>query len=178
MCILIMNIISCLELAQPRKYLSLPELILSGKNDLLGWEMVWWIWISFLLTEFQSAHSSFIAISQLSHSVMSDSATPWTAVRQASLSITNFWSMLESMSIKLVMPSNELILSSPLLLPSNLPSLRVFSNESVLRIRWPKYWSFSFNMGPSNEYSWLISFRLTSLISLQSKGFSVSLQCI
>ena len=90
---------------------------------------------------------------------MSDSATPWTAARQASLSITNSWSMLERMSIKLVMPSNSLILSSPLLLPSVFPSIRVFSGESALSIRWPKYLSFSFSVSPSNEYSRLISFR-------------------
>ena len=88
-------------------------------------------------------------------------ATPWTAVCQASLSITNSKSLLKLMSIELVMPSNHLILCRPLLLlPSIIPSIRVFSNESVLRIRWPKYWSFSFSNGPSNEYSGLISFRM------------------
>ena len=88
-------------------------------------------------------------------------ATPWTAARQASLSITNSWSLLKLMSIKLVMASNHLFLCRPLLLlPSIFPSIRVFSNESVLRIRWPKYWSFSFNISPSNEYSGLISFRI------------------
>ena len=85
--------------------------------------------------------------------------TPWTATFQASLFITNSWSLLKLMSIKLVMPSNHLILCHPLLLlPSIFPSIRVFSNESVLRIRWPKYWSFSIN--PSNEYSGLTSFRI------------------
>ena len=88
-------------------------------------------------------------------------ATPWTAVRQASLSITNSQSSLKLMSIESVMPSNHLILCHPLLLPpSILPSIRVFSNESVLHIRWPKYWSFSFSISPSNEYSGLISFRI------------------
>ena len=87
-------------------------------------------------------------------------ATPWTAACQASLSITNSRSLLKLMSIKLVMPSNHLILCRPLLLPSVFPSIRVFSNESVLRIRWPKDWSFSFNIIPSNEYSGLISFRM------------------
>ena len=92
---------------------------------------------------------------------MSDSATPWTAARQASLSITNSRSLLKLMSIESVMPSNHFILCHPLLLlPSIFPSIRVFSNESVLRIRWPKYWSFSFNMSPSNEYLGLISFRM------------------
>ena len=88
-------------------------------------------------------------------------ATPWTAAYQASLSITNSWSLLKLISIELVMPSNHLILHHPiLLLPSIFPSIRVFSNESVLHIRWPKYWSFSFNISPSNEYSGLISFRM------------------
>ena len=87
--------------------------------------------------------------------------TPWTAAWQASLSITNSWSLLKLMSIELVMPSNHLILCSPLLLPPSIfPSIRVFSNESALRITWPKYWSFSFNISPSNEYSGLISFRI------------------
>ena len=99
--------------------------------------------------------------SQFSCTVVSDSVTPWTAARQASLSITNSWSLLKLMSIELVMPSNHLILCHPLLLlPSVFPSIRVFSNESVLHIRWPKYWSFSFSISPSNEYSGLISFRI------------------
>ena len=98
---------------------------------------------------------------QFSHSVTSDSATPWTAASQASLSITNSWSLLKLMSIESVMPSNHLIFCHPFfLLPSIFPSIRVFSNELVLRIRWPKYWSFSFNISPSNEYSGLISFRM------------------
>ena len=88
-------------------------------------------------------------------------ATPWTAARQASLSITNSWSLPKLMSIELVMPSNHLILYRPLLLlPSIFPSIKVFSNESVLCIRWPKFWSFSFNISPSNEYSGPISFRM------------------
>ena len=91
---------------------------------------------------------------------MSNSAIPWTAVHQASLSITNFQSLLKLMSIETLMPSNHLILCHPLLLPpSIIPSTRVFSNESVLHIRWPKYWSFSFSISPSNEYSGLISSR-------------------
>ena len=101
---------------------------------------------------------------QVSHSVMSNSATPWTAAHQASLSITNSRSLLKLMSIELVMPSNQLILCCPLLfLPSIFPSIRVFSNKSALRIRWPKYWSFSFSISPSNEYSGLISFRTDKL---------------
>ena len=87
--------------------------------------------------------------------------TPWTAACQASLSITNSWSLLKLMSIESVMPSNLLILYCPLLLPPSIfPSIRVFSNESVLPIRWPNYWSFSFSISPSNEYSGLISFRM------------------
>ena len=90
--------------------------------------------------------------------------TPWTTARQASLSINNYQNLLKLMSIELVMPSNHLILCHPLLLlPSIFSSSRVFSNESVLHIRWPKYWSFSFNISPSNEYSGLISFRMNWL---------------
>ena len=100
-------------------------------------------------------------------------ATPWTAARQVFLSITNSQSLLKLMSIELVMPSNHLILCRPLLLPPSIfPSIRVFSNESVLRIRWPKYWSFSFNISPSSEHSELISLGWTSWISLQFKGLS------
>ena len=92
---------------------------------------------------------------------MSDSATLWTVAHQASLSISNSWSLPKLMSIESVMPSNHLILCGPLLLlPSILPSIGVFSNESILHIRWPKYWSFSFSISPSNEYSGLISFRM------------------
>ena len=98
---------------------------------------------------------------QFSYSVVSDSLRPWTAARQASLSITNSQSLLKPMSIESVMPSNHLILYHPLLLlPSILPSIKVFSNESALRIRWSKYWSFSFNISPSNEHSGLISLRM------------------
>ena len=96
-------------------------------------------------------------------------ATPWTAARQASLSVTNSRSLLRLMSIESVMPSNHIILCHPLLHPpSRIPSIRVFSNESVLHIRWPKFWSFSFSISLSNEYSGLISFRM-DWISLQSK---------
>ena len=88
-------------------------------------------------------------------------ATPWTAACQASLSITNTWRLLKLISIASVMPSNHLILCHPLLLPPSVfPSIRDFSNESVLRIRWPKYWSFSFSISTSNEYSGLIFFRM------------------
>ena len=91
---------------------------------------------------------------------MSDFATSWTAAYQASLSITNYWSLHKLMSIKSVMPSNHLILCPLLLLPWIFPSIRVFSKESIRHIRWPKYWSFSFSISPSNEYSGLISFRI------------------
>ena len=98
---------------------------------------------------------------QFSCSVMSDSATPWTAACQAYLSITNCQSLFKLMYIKSVVPSNHLILCHPLiLLPSIFSSNRVFSNDWVLRIRWPNYWSFSFSISPSNEYSGLISFRM------------------
>ena len=101
---------------------------------------------------------------------------PGTAARQASMSITNPWSLLKLMSIELVMPSNHLILCHPLLLvPSIFPSIRVFSNESVLCIRWPKYWSSSFSTSPSNEYSGLISFRIDWLDLLAVQGTLKSL---
>ena len=102
--------------------------------------------------------------------------TPWTAVHQASLYITNSQSLLKLMSIELVMPSNHLILCRPLLLlPSIFPSIWVFSNESVLHIRWPKYWSFSFSISLSNEYSALISFRMDWLDLLAVQGTLKSL---
>ena len=112
---------------------------------------------------------------QFSCSVMSDSATPWTAACQASLSITNSQSLLKLMSIESVMPSNHLILCPPLLLPSIFPGIRVFSSESILHIRWPKYWSFSFNISPTNEYSGLISFRMDWLDLLAVQGTFKSL---
>ena len=100
-------------------------------------------------------------------------ATPWTAAHQASLSVTNSWSSSKLMSIESVMPSSHLILCRPLLLlPPNPPSIRVFSNESTLRMRWPKYWSFSFSISPSKEHSGVIYFRVDCLISLQSNGLS------
>ena len=98
-------------------------------------------------------------------------ATPWTTACQASLSITKSRSLLKLMSIELVMPSNHLILCRPLLLlPSIFPSIRVFSNESVLHVRWPKYWSFSFSISPSKEYSGLISFRMDWMDLLVVQG--------
>ena len=99
--------------------------------------------------------------------------TPWNTARQASLSITNTQSLLKLMSIKSVMPSNHLVLYHPLLLlPSLFPSIRVFSSDSVLCIRWPKYWSLSFSISPSNEHSGLISFRIDWFDLLAVQGFS------
>ena len=113
--------------------------------------------------------NQFSSVQSLSHVWLF--ATPWTAACQTSLSITNFQSLLKLMSIESVMPSNHLILCHPLFLqPSIFPSIRVFSNELVLHIRWPKYWTFSFNISPSNEYSGLISFRMDWLDLLAVKG--------
>ena len=114
----------------------------------------------------------FSSVQSLSHVQLF--VTPWTAASQASLSINNSWSLLKFISIELVMPSNHLILCDPLLPPSIFASIRVFSNESVLCIRWPKYWSFSF-INPSNEYSGLISFRMDWLDLLAVEGTLKSL---
>ena len=116
----------------------------------------------------------FRSVQLLSH--VRPFVTPWTAAHQASLSITNSWSLLKHMSIESVMPSNYLIICRPLiLLLSIFPSIRVFSNESVLHIRWPKFWSFSFSIRPSNEYSGLISFRMDWLDLLAVQGTLKSL---
>ena len=113
---------------------------------------------------------------QLSNSTTSNSASPWTAAHQPSLSITNSRSPPKLMSIESVMPSNHLILCYPFLLqPSIFPSIRVFSNESALHMRWPKYWSFSFNISPSNEHPGLISFRMDWLDLLAVQGTLKSL---
>ena len=125
---------------------------------------------------------------QFSHSAVSDSATPWTATHQASLFITTSQSLLKLISIELVMPSNQLILCRPLLFPPSIIHIRVFSSESVLRIRSPKYWSFSFSTSPFNGYSGLISSRVDwfgllavqgSLKSLLPQGIyvTISLSC-
>ena len=112
-----------------------------------------------LNTELSNSSSSYYSVQLLSCFRLFE--TPWTAARQAFLSITNSWSLFKLMSIKSVMPCNHLILCRPLLLlPSILPSIRVFTNESVLCISCPKYWSFRFSINPSNEYSGLISFRM------------------
>ena len=117
---------------------------------------------------------TFSSVQSLSHVQLF--ATPWTATCQASLSITNSWSLLKLMSIESVIKSNHLILCHPLLLPTSIfPSIRVFSNESVLPIRWPKYWSFSFSISPSKEYSGLISFRIDWLNLLVVQGTLKSL---
>ena len=114
------------------------------------------------------------AVQSLSHVRLF--ATPWTAACQASLSFTISGSLLKPMSIESVMPSNHLIRCHPLLLlPSVFPSIRVFSNELALQIRWPKYWSFSFSISPSNEYSGLISFRMDWLDLLAVQGTLKSL---
>ena len=119
---------------------------------------------------FLSVHFSSV------NSAVSDSANPWTAAHQASLSITNSRNSLRLMSVKSVMPSNHLILCHPLLLPPSIfPSVRVFSNKSVLRIRWPKYWSFTFSISPSNDYSGLISLRMDWLDLLAVQGTLKSL---
>ena len=116
----------------------------------------------------------FSSIQSLSHVQLFE--TPWTAVHQASLSITNSWSLLKLMSIESVMPSSHLILCHPLLLlPSIFPTIRIFSNKSVLRIRWPEDWSFTFSISPSNEYSRLISFRTDWLYLLAVQGTLKSL---
>ena len=127
----------------------------------------------------QTMHSPYsfssVQFSSVAHRVQLF-VTPWTAALQASLSITNSQSLLELMSIESVMPSNRLILCRPcLLLPSIFPSIRVFSNESALCIRWRKYWSFSFNISPSNEYSGLISFRMNCLDLFAVQGTLKSL---
>ena len=119
---------------------------------------------------------SYISSVHFSHSVMSDSATPWTAALQTSLSITNSQTLLKLGSIELVIPSNHLILCHPLLLPPSVfPSIRVFTNEAAVHIRWPKYWSFSFSISPSNEYSGLISFRMDWFDLLAVQGTLKSL---
>ena len=118
--------------------------------------------------------TTFSSVQLLSHVWLS--MTPWTAVRQASLSITNSWSSLKLISIESVMPSSHLILCCPLLLrPPILSSIRVFSNESTLHMRWPKYWSFSFNISSSNQHLGLISFRMDWLDLLAVQGTLKSL---
>ena len=129
----------------------------------------------FLLFISYPVYGTFVQLSSVASHV-GLFVTPWTAARQASLSITNSGSLLKVMSIESVMPSNHLILCHPLLLlPSICPSIRVFSSESVPHIRWPKYWSFSFSISPSNEYSGLISFTMDWLDLLAVQGSLKSL---
>ena len=117
------------------------------------------MWLILLYWSGIKPTTSLSSVQSLSHAQLF--VTPWTAAHQASLSITNSRSLRKLMSIKLMMPSNHLILCRPLFLPPSIfPSIRVFSNESVLCIRWPKYWSFSFSISPSNEYSGLIFLRI------------------
>ena len=135
--------------------------------------MTIWRW-SHCCHHHQGHRGLFSSVQSLSHVRLF--ATPWIAACQASLSITNSPSLLKLMSIESMMPSNHLILCLPLLfLPSIFHSFRVFSNESALRIRWPKYWSFSFNMSPSSDYSGLISFRIDWLDLLAVQGTLKSL---
>ena len=128
-------------------------------NWLIDWLIYWFI--------------QFSSVQSLSH--VQFFVTPWSAAHQASLSITNSWSLLKFMSIESVMPSNHLILCHLLLQPSIFPSIRVFSNDSALHIRWLKYWSFSFSISPSSEYSGLISFRMDWLDLAAVQGTLTSL---
>ena len=121
----------------------------------IQWQYIYFVWSLALLS---SKTSQFSSVQSLSHVQLF--AIPWTTACQACLSITNSWSLLKLTSIESVMPSNHLILCCLLLLPSIFPSIRVFSNVSVLRIRWPKFWNFSFSISLSDEYSRLISFRM------------------
>ena len=143
---------------------------------LCGSKIIFLFFLLFSIKEFLlkcKLHSIILVsgISQFSHSVVSNSVTPWTAAHQASLSTTNSQDLLKLMSIESVMPSNHLILCCPLLLLLSIfPSIRVFSNKSVLRIKWPEHWSFSIN--PFSEYSGLISFRMDWLDLLAVQGLS------
>ena len=132
------------------------------------------LWLKKMLSCWNSYKQRIISVQLLSHVQLF--ATPWTTAHQASLSFTISCSLLKLMSIESVMPLKYLALCHPLLLlPSIFPSIRVFSNESVLCIRWPKYWSFSFSITPSSEYSWLISFRIDCFDLLAVQGTLKSL---
>jgi len=154
--------------------------MLTSRQQCLFWGCAWgYIMCTSVADQHHSCRTIqvfewFSSVQLLSHVWLF--ATPWTAACQTSLSITNCWSLLRLMSIESVMPSNHLILCRPLLLPPSIfPRIRVFPNESVLHIRWPKYWSFSFSMSPSNEYSGLISFRMDWLDHLAVQGTLKSL---
>ena len=156
-CVHALSHFSCVWHCNPTDW-SLPG---SAINGILQARILEWVAIPFSISSVQS----FSRVQLF--------ATPWIAAHQASLSITNPQSLLKPMPIKLVMPSNHLIFCCPLLLLPPTPlSIRVFSNESTLHMRWPKYWSCSFSTSPSNEHPGLISFRMTGWISLQSKGLS------
>ena len=152
-------------------YLSGPRIV---SNSAWLWNhiffpLIWYVHV------FHPTSLGFSSVQSLSHVWLF--ATPWTTARQASLSITNSWSPPRSMSMESVMPSNHLILCGPLLLlPSVFPSIRSFSNESALHMGWPKYWSFSFNVSPSNEHPGLSSFRMDLLDLLVVQGTLKSLQ--
>ena len=145
------------------------HVVTDGKIFFLQWKNnnPLYVYIYMYMYEFSSVQS-------LSHVQLFE--TPQTAARQASLSVTNSWSLVKLMFIESVMPFNHLILCRPLLLLTSIfPSIRIFSNESALHIRWPKYWSFSFNISPSNEHSGLISFRMDWLDLLAVQGTLKSL---
>ena len=163
-----MTEVVCLRCRDGHPYMELISWLLSFQNP-LHWDN------KGILMKLSVLHSKHGISSVQSPSRVWLFATPWTAARQASLSITNSQSPSKPTSIESVMPSNHLILCSLLLLPSILPSIRVFSNESAFRIRWPKYWSFSFIISPSNEYSGLISFRMDWLDFLEVQGTLKSL---
>ena len=150
----------------------------AGPKEASRAKLIWHVFSS--LNFFLTFPKYLLSVNCISQSVQSLShvqffVTPWTAAHQASLSITNSRSLPKLTSIELVMPSNHLILCCPLLLPSIFPNIKVFSNESVLHIRWPKYWSFSFNISLSNEYPGLISFRMDWLDFLAVQGTLKSL---
>ena len=162
-------------------------------GDAAGWYHRWtlravWKQISLFFKEIPSFFFLCLRLIEwgLSHIIKDQSvqsfshgqlfATPWTAVRQASLFITNSWSLLKLMSIESVMPSNHLVLCHPFLLPPSVfPSISAFSNNSALHVRWPKYWSFSFSISPSKEYSRLISFGIDWFDLLTVQGTLKSL---
>ena len=150
------------------------EMCLSNKEITQIGRLVYWVSITNLLYLKMFPRKKYMCISSiqaLSHVQLF--ATPWIAAHQASLSLTNSRSLPKPTSIESVMSSSHLILCCPLLfLPPILPSIRVFSSEATLRMRWPKYWSFSFSISPSKEHPGLISFRMDWWISLQSKGLS------
>ena len=132
------------------------------------WQVLFFFILAAVHFTFFGSFSSVSSVQSLSRVRLF--TTPWTTARQASLSFTNSWSLLKLISIESMRPSNHLILCRLLLLPSIFPSIRVFSNESVLHLRWPKYWSFNFNINPYNEYSGLISFRIDWLDLLAVEG--------